>query len=243
MAQALTGFGIFVVLVSLYSLGTWFGHSLAANQLIWDVKTTQEGFLEVSKFLGDPRTTTHPSSSYNQDINVIFQTKDLYSSQWIRNSSQKCPKSRTLLLVTVISAPDHFKERKAIRKGWGSTASATPKVSLIFLVGQNDTYLSDLLEESDDYGDLVITNHMDTYQNLTLKTLAAFDWMRTFCPRAEYLLKTDDDMFIQVGRMTTTKLMDKNTGSMRGTKDTVVPIYPLSAFHSDFQQKISFDMS
>ena len=52
MAQALTGFGIFVVLVSLYSLGTWFGHSLAANQLIWDVKTTQEGFLEVSKFLG-----------------------------------------------------------------------------------------------------------------------------------------------------------------------------------------------
>ena len=38
----------------------------------------------------------------------------------------------------------------------------------------------------------------DTYNNLTLKTLAAFDWMLTFCPQAEYLLKTDDDMFIQV---------------------------------------------
>ena len=79
MVQALTGFGIFLCLLSLYSLGTWFGHALvnSSNQVVWDVKTTQEGFLEVSKFLGDPRTTTHPSSSYNQDINVVFQTKGM----------------------------------------------------------------------------------------------------------------------------------------------------------------------
>ena len=73
-----------------------------------------------------------------------------------------------------------------------------PRLSLVFVVGLNDRYLNDLLEESDEHEDLVITNHMDTYQNLTLKTLAAFDWLRTFCPQAEYLLKTDDDMFIQV---------------------------------------------
>ena len=79
MVQALTGFGIFLCLLSLYSLGTWFGNALvnSSNQVVWDVKTTQEGFLEVSKFLGDPRTTTHPSSSYNQDINVVFQTKGM----------------------------------------------------------------------------------------------------------------------------------------------------------------------
>ena len=153
----------------------------------------------MSKFLGDPRTTTHPSSFYNQDINVVFQTKDLYQSQWTRNASEVCPpKSRKLLLVTVISAPEHFKERRAIRAGWGATARKMPRLSLVFVVGLNDRYLNDLLEESDEHEDLVITNHMDTYQNLTLKTLAAFDWLRTFCPQAEYLLKTDDDMFIQV---------------------------------------------
>ena len=58
--------------------------------------------------------------------------------------------------------------------------------------------MAQVLEESDKYSDLVITEHFDTYNNLTLKTLAAFDWMLTFCPQAEYLLKTDDDMFIQV---------------------------------------------
>ena len=62
---------------------------------------------------------------------------------------------------------------------------------------QNDR-LSELFDESDKYEDMVITDHLDTYNNLTLKTLAAFDWMLTQCPQAEYLLKTDDDMFIQV---------------------------------------------
>ena len=120
-------------------------------------------------------------------------------SQWTRNVSQICPnKPRTLLLITVISAPHHVKERDAIRKGWGATALAMPKVALVFLVGQNESLLTDLIDESDHNQDLVITNHVDSYQNLTLKTLAAFDWMRTFCPKAEYLLKTDDDMFIQV---------------------------------------------
>ena len=58
--------------------------------------------------------------------------------------------------------------------------------------------MADLEEESDQNGDLVITEHLDSYNNLTLKTMAAFDWMLTFCPQTEYLLKTDDDMFIQV---------------------------------------------
>ena len=102
------------------------------------------------------------------------------------------------MLITVISAPHHVKERDAIRKGWGATALAMPKVALVFLVGQNESLLTDLIDESDHNQDLVITNHVDSYQNLTLKTLAAFDWMRTFCPKAEYMLKTDDDMFIQV---------------------------------------------
>ena len=69
---------------------------------------------------------------------------------------------------------------------------------LVFIVGLQEDKMADLEEESDQNGDLVITEHLDSYNNLTLKTLAAFDWMLTFCPQTEYLLKTDDDMFIQV---------------------------------------------
>ena len=69
---------------------------------------------------------------------------------------------------------------------------------LVFIVGLQEDKVADLEEESDQNGDLVITEHLDSYNNLTLKTMAAFDWMLTFCPQTEYLLKTDDDMFIQV---------------------------------------------
>jgi len=182
---------------SLYGLGSWFASQKPSSLL--DVKTTQEGFLEVSKILGDPRTTTHHPPVALSASEAVLLTKDLYSSKWIRTlSDKKCPKT---LLITVISAPGHVAEREAIRRGWGDTALKMSKVALLFVVGLQEDKLADLQDESDQHGDLVITDHLDTYNNLTLKTMAAFDWMLTYCPKTEYLLKTDDDMFIQVKRL------------------------------------------
>lgn len=176
------------------------GSAYYKSDYLHDAKTTQEGFLEVSKILGDPRTTNNPSAvSAYQSTDL---TKDLYSSRWTRKAIQKkCQRSKVSLLISVISAPDHYVERQAIRQGWGLTAKKSAKVAIIFMVGLNDTLMPELKEESDQFNDLVITNHVDTYKNLTLKTLAAFDYMAAFCPQAEYLLKTDDDMFIQVKRL------------------------------------------
>ena len=58
--QAFIGLGFFCGLGFLYGLGSWFASS--QNTSLSDIKTTQEGFLEVSKILGDPRTTTHPAT-------------------------------------------------------------------------------------------------------------------------------------------------------------------------------------
>jgi len=197
--QAFIGLGFFCGLGFLYGLGSWFASS--QNTSLSDIKTTQEGFLEVSKILGDPRTTTHPATFEGSPSTSVLLTKDLYSSKWSRQLPEKCSGKQKTLLITVISAPDHFEERQAIRKGWGKTALKMPKVAFIFMVGIQNDRLSELFDESDKYEDMVITDHLDTYNNLTLKTLAAFDWMLTQCPQAEYLLKTDDDMFIQVQRL------------------------------------------
>lgn len=51
------------------------------------------------------------------------------------------------------------------------------------------------------YSDLVQCQSRDTYTNLTLKSIAALEWTREYCPSARYLLKTDDDMFIDVRRL------------------------------------------
>ena len=38
----------------------------------------------------------------------------------------------------------------------------------------------------------------DTYTNLTLKTVMGLKWGAIFCPQAKYVMKTDDDIFINV---------------------------------------------
>ncbi|XP_050530851.1 uncharacterized protein LOC126899741 [Daktulosphaira vitifoliae] len=58
-----------------------------------------------------------------------------------------------------------------------------------------------ILLENRKYRDIVQTNVRDTYSNLTLKSIAALEWIQEFCPSAHYVLKTDDDMFIDVQRL------------------------------------------
>lgn len=42
---------------------------------------------------------------------------------------------------------------------------------------------------------------MDTYDNLTLKTIMAFRWVTEFCSNARFLMKTDDDVFINTANL------------------------------------------
>ncbi|KAL4134728.1 hypothetical protein QTP88_006450 [Uroleucon formosanum] len=51
------------------------------------------------------------------------------------------------------------------------------------------------------YVDLVQCQSRDTYTNLTLKSIAVLEWTRQYCPWARYLLKTDDDVFIDVRKL------------------------------------------
>lgn len=46
------------------------------------------------------------------------------------------------------------------------------------------------------YGDIIRQEFLDTYNNLTLKTIMAFKWVIEFCPNARYIMKTDTDVFI-----------------------------------------------
>ena len=56
-------------------------------------------------------------------------------------------------------------------------------------------------EESNSYSDIVQADFSDTYLNLTLKSLVGLKWGAEFCSGAEYFMKTDDDMFINVPRL------------------------------------------
>ena len=46
------------------------------------------------------------------------------------------------------------------------------------------------------HGDLVQENFVDSYRNLTLKTLMAIRWASTYCSNANFVLKIDDDVLV-----------------------------------------------
>ena len=55
----------------------------------------------------------------------------------------------------------------------------------------------DVKRESQKYNDIILGNFTDTFYNLPIKVIMAFEWALQFC-KFEYLLKSDDDVFLHI---------------------------------------------
>ena len=65
--------------------------------------------------------------------------------------------------------------------------------------------------ESQEYGDLVQGDFLDNYYNLSYKGIMGNLWVAEFCSQAEFLVKTDDDMFVDMYEVKTCSIdVDKN---------------------------------
>ncbi|KAK3587720.1 hypothetical protein CHS0354_042511 [Potamilus streckersoni] len=69
-----------------------------------------------------------------------------------------------------------------------------------FLLGDvPDENLRKLVEEENKiHSDIIKEDFVDTYQNLTYKTMMAFKYAITKCSHAKYVFKTDDDMWVNI---------------------------------------------
>nr|CAI5850988.1 unnamed protein product [Callosobruchus analis] len=76
-------------------------------------------------------------------------------------------------------------------------------VAIAFILGltSNQTLNNNIEKEQEIYGDIIRGKFIDTYDNLTLKTISVLEWVDNYCSKASFVLKTDDDMFINVSRL------------------------------------------
>ncbi|CAL8358420.1 unnamed protein product [Merluccius merluccius] len=93
--------------------------------------------------------------------------------------------------------------RNAIRKTWGGEKTVLGKrVSHFYLLGQakdqGKALQDQLLRESQEHRDLLQGNFLDSYHNLTIKTMLMLEWLASRCPNASYGIKTDSDVFLNV---------------------------------------------
>lgn len=53
-------------------------------------------------------------------------------------------------------------------------------------------------DESNLHGDIIQENFIDSYNNLTLKSVMLLKYISQHCDKVEFILKSDDDMFVHV---------------------------------------------
>uniref|UniRef100_A0AAG5DEP6 Hexosyltransferase n=1 Tax=Anopheles atroparvus TaxID=41427 RepID=A0AAG5DEP6_ANOAO len=105
------------------------------------------------------------------------------------------PPSPPLVLVLIHSAPANLAKRNTIRATWGRPDR---RARLIFLMGAvNSTAAQrEIEQESRAHDDIVQGSFVDAYRNMTYKHVMALKWFTYHCPGARYVLKTDDDVFV-----------------------------------------------
>lgn len=105
------------------------------------------------------------------------------------------------LLILITSSHSCQTCRDAIRQTWlQESKNNTSTVRYVFLLGvtADDKLMAEVLTESRLHRDILVEDFVDTYYNLTYKTVMGLKWATEFCSHAKYVLKTDDDVFINV---------------------------------------------
>ncbi|XP_018573139.1 beta-1,3-galactosyltransferase 5 isoform X2 [Anoplophora glabripennis] len=153
-----------------------------------------------------PSHQTNSTNNTNQgpDLTRGIAAEIIYEAGHVDVNSQICPDlgKNIKLLIAITSAPSHEGARLAVRETWGHFA-IRKDIAIAFMLGatSNQTLNSRIDKEQELYGDIIRGKFIDTYDNLTLKTISMLEWVDNYCPKASFVLKTDDDMFINVSRL------------------------------------------
>ena len=87
------------------------------------------------------------------------------------------------LLVVVFSAVENAEQRQAIRETWAKDQEEMQDVKVIFMLGNpaNESLQPNVIKESEIHGDIFQESFMDTYANLTIKSVMLLKWFTNFC--------------------------------------------------------------
>ncbi|XP_060091114.1 beta-1,3-galactosyltransferase 5-like [Heteronotia binoei] len=116
-----------------------------------------------------------------------------------------CSKNPPFLVILVTSQLSQTTARMAIRETWGKERIiAGKRIVTYFLLGNNSHVYDQfaVTTESSLYKDIIRKDFLDTYYNLTLKTLMGLEWIHKFCSLSSFVMKTDSDMFVNTYYLT-----------------------------------------
>lgn len=170
------------------------------------------GFIYIKNIYNNFVMTTEKPHLNPHDFNYIL----------LENKTCHTSNGSVYLVVVVSVASGNFKQRQTVRETWGSIAKTNNEIKLVFMLGSaaNDGIQEKINSESDTYHDIIQEDFVDSYRNLSLKSVALLKWSFTYCSSAKYVLKADDDMFVNLNYLVNVLKHRKLNNTVIGMKIT-----------------------
>lgn len=116
------------------------------------------------------------------------------------------------LFIAVTSDSAEIQKRDIVRRTWMQHLKISDVAHLFdvagfrFFIGKsNSSYVQSLVqEESHNNGDIIQADIEDSYSNTTFKSISILKWVAQFCPSAHYVIKTNDDVYVNVRNLAAT---------------------------------------
>jgi galactosylxylosylprotein 3-beta-galactosyltransferase len=118
---------------------------------------------------------------------------------------REATRNHKILVTLILSSPANVNRRDVIRSTWISLCKNRSDVQYYFVVGsgsfKEEMHSFIQAEQSAHHDLMVLPNVDDNYKSLTKKVLEAFVWLDKTVKHFHYLLKCDDDSFVQVDKV------------------------------------------
>ncbi|CAO4371743.1 unnamed protein product [Caenorhabditis nigoni] len=148
------------------------------------------------------------SSEINNDTYRIVFSDVQKEFKWIV-LPEEIPGNPEILMI-VSSNPDNFARRNVIRKSWMNSEKnkivAEKRMKILFLVGidsKNEKENTVVLKEAEVFGDMIVVDLEDNYQNLPYKSLTIMLYGQSKAPESVKLIgKIDEDVIFYPDQLT-----------------------------------------
>ena len=135
-------------------------------------------------------------------VNATIPKYAFTVSYYLENKNL-CSSERDLtVMIIILSAPGNFQRRNFIRETWGNSSFyiSFGKVKVMFLLGRtlDRNIQNEITDEFKRNGDILQGEIIDSYHNLTHKTVMGYKWLTERCRNVKYVIKADDDIVLDV---------------------------------------------
>lgn len=142
--------------------------------------------------------------SFFYDVSNIFDNTKITNEHEtpfiLKPNIAECQSKRKLLVLAVyIIGVDMFEKRQVIRQEWKKISKTYPNMKAVFAIGlsKNEKNNQRAKSEAKNYKDILQDGFIDSYYNLTQKTIGVFKYLAEDCPNgAQFLLRTCDDFVV-----------------------------------------------